>query len=59
MSASNGELIVNGQQRDLIVQAAMAYDETQKRIASLEDQLRRALLSWKLRTLRLTISIFC
>jgi hypothetical protein len=42
MSASNGELIVNGQQRDLIVQAAMAYDETQKRIASLEDQLRRA-----------------
>ena len=59
MSASNGELIVNGQQRDLIVQAAMAYDETQKRIASLDDQLRRALLSWKLRTLRLTISIFC
>ena len=42
MSASNGELIVNGQQRDLIVQAAMAYDETQKRIASLEDQLKRA-----------------
>ena len=42
MSASNGELIVNGQQRDLIVQAAMAYDETQKRIAGLEDQLKRA-----------------
>ena|SRR5215469_13389270 len=42
MSASNGELIVGGQQRDLMVQAAMAYDETQKRIANLEDQLKRA-----------------
>src|SRR5262249_55203588 len=42
MSASNGELIVNGQQRDLMIQAAMAYDETQKRIAGLEDQLKRA-----------------
>ena len=34
MSASNGELIVSGQQRDLMIQAAMAYDETQKRITS-------------------------
>ena len=42
MSTSNGGLVVNGQQRDLIIQAAVAYDETQKRIASLEDQLNRA-----------------
>jgi hypothetical protein len=42
MSASNGEAKVSGQQRDLMIQAAMAYDETQKRIASLEDQLNRA-----------------
>ena len=34
MSASNGELLVSGQQRDLMIQAAIAYDETQKRIAS-------------------------
>jgi predicted nucleic acid-binding Zn-ribbon protein len=43
MSASNGEVKVSGQQRDLMIQAAMAYDETQKRIASLEDQLNRAI----------------
>jgi hypothetical protein len=42
MSASNGELPVSDQQRDLMMQAAVAYDETQKRIASLEDQLNRA-----------------
>ena len=42
MSASNGGLPVSGQQRDLMMQAAVAYDETQKRIASLEDQLNRA-----------------
>jgi hypothetical protein len=42
MSASNGGLVVNGQQRDLIIQAAVAYDETQKRITNLEDQLKRA-----------------
>ena len=42
MSASNGGLTVSGQQRDLMIQAAVAYDETQKRIASLEDQLNRA-----------------
>jgi chromosome segregation ATPase len=42
MSASNGGLTVNGQQRDVMIQAAAAYDETQKRIASLEDQLNRA-----------------
>jgi len=42
MSASNGELVANGQQRDLIIQAAVAYDETQKRITNLEDQLKRA-----------------
>src|SRR5690242_20991910 len=42
MSASNGELVVNGQQRDLIIQAAVAYDETQKRITNLEDQLKLA-----------------
>ena len=42
MSASNGGLIVNGQERDLMMQAAMAYDETQKRIANLENQLNRA-----------------
>ena len=42
MSASNGGLVVNGEQRDLIIQAAVAYDETQKRITNLEDQLKRA-----------------
>jgi hypothetical protein len=42
MGTSNGELPVSGQQRDLVMQAAAAYDETQKRIASLEDQLNRA-----------------
>lgn len=42
MSASNGGLTVKGEQRDLMIQAAMAYDETQKRIASLENQLHRA-----------------
>jgi hypothetical protein len=42
MSASNGGLPVSGQQRDLIMQAAVAYDETQKRIANLEDKLNRA-----------------
>jgi len=42
MSASNGGLIVNGQERDLMMQAAMAYDETQKRISNLENQLNRA-----------------
>jgi hypothetical protein len=42
MSASNGGLVVNGEQRDLIIQAAVAYDETQKRITVLEDQLKRA-----------------
>jgi hypothetical protein len=42
MTASNGGLKVNAQRRDLIIEAAMAYDETQKRIASLEDKLNRA-----------------
>jgi chromosome segregation ATPase len=43
MSASNGGLVVNGQPRDLTIQAAaMAYDETQRRIVGLEDQLNRA-----------------
>jgi hypothetical protein len=42
MSASNGELTISGQQRDLVIQAAMTYDEMQKRIASLENQLHRA-----------------
>src|SRR6516165_5843413 len=42
MSASNGGLVAKGQQRDLIIQAAVAYDETQKRITNLEDQLKRA-----------------
>jgi hypothetical protein len=43
VSASNGGLPVSGQQRDLIIQAAVAYDETQKHIANLEDQLNRAI----------------
>ena len=38
MSASNGGLTISGQQRDLVIQAAMTYDEMQKRIASLENQ---------------------
>ena len=42
MSASNGELTISGQQRDLVIQAAMTYDEMQKRIAILENQLHRA-----------------
>ena len=42
MSTANGGLPVGGRQRDLMMQAAVAYDETQKRIASLEDQLNRA-----------------
>jgi len=42
MSASNGGLTISGQQRDLVIQAAMTYDEMQKRIASLENHLHRA-----------------
>jgi hypothetical protein len=42
MSALNGGVAVNGHQRDLMIEAAMAYDETQKRIANLEDQVKRA-----------------
>lgn len=42
MSALNGGVAVKDHQRDLMIEAAMAYDETQKRIASLEDQVKRA-----------------
>ena len=42
MSASNGGLTSSGQQRDLVIQAATTYDEMQKRIAMLENQLHRA-----------------
>ena len=50
MTASNGSLIgtsnkgltANDHQRDLMIEAAVAYDETQKRIASLEHKLSRA-----------------
>src|SRR5689334_5273967 len=42
MSALNGRVAVNNHQRDLMIEAAVAYDETQKRIASLEDQVKRA-----------------
>ena len=42
MSASNGELTISGQQRDLVIQAATTYDEMQKSIAILENQLHRA-----------------
>ena len=42
MSASSNGLTNSGQQRDLVIQAAMTYDEMQKRIASLENQLHRA-----------------
>ncbi len=42
MSALNGGVAVNGHQRDLMIEAALAYDETQKRIATLEDQVKRA-----------------
>jgi hypothetical protein len=59
MSASNGELKANGYRRDLMIQAAIAYDETQKRIASLEDQINRACAALEARTLRSTISIYC
>lgn len=42
MSASNGKLTVNGQQRELMMQAAITYDETQNRIADLENKLSHA-----------------
>jgi chromosome segregation ATPase len=42
MSTSSNGLTVSGQQRDLVIQAAMTYDEMQKRIAILENQLHRA-----------------
>lgn len=42
MSASNGGLTISGQQRDLVIQAATTYDEMQKSIAILENQLHRA-----------------
>src|SRR5215468_553034 len=42
MSESNRGLTVSGQQRDLVIQAAMTYDEMQKQIARLENQLHRA-----------------
>jgi hypothetical protein len=32
MSASSNGLTISGQQRDLVIQAAMTYDEMQKRI---------------------------
>ena len=41
--SSNGGLTVTGQKRDLMIQAAMAYDETQKHIADLENKLNLAL----------------
>jgi len=37
MSESNRGLTVSGQQRDLVIQAAMTYDEMQKQIARLEN----------------------
>jgi hypothetical protein len=40
--SSNGGLTVTGQKRDLMIQAAMAYDETQKHIADLENKLNLA-----------------
>jgi 2C-methyl-D-erythritol 2,4-cyclodiphosphate synthase len=43
MSASNDRLVVNGQERDLILQAAVAYDETQKQSTNLEDRVKRAI----------------
>ena len=39
---SNGGLAVTGQKRDLMIQAAMAYDETQKHIADLQNKLNLA-----------------
>src|SRR5215471_5386491 len=42
MSESNRGLTGSGQQRDLVIQAAMTYDEMQKQIARLENQLHRA-----------------
>jgi hypothetical protein len=53
MSASNGGLTVNCQQRDLMIQAAVAYDETQKRIASLENQLNRAVAALEAKNLEI------
>jgi hypothetical protein len=48
MSASNGELTTSGQQRDLVIQAAVTYDEMQKRITILENQLHRAVRATRL-----------
>ena len=59
MSGANGRLVVNGEQRELIIQAAVAYDETQKQINNLEDQLGGRLPPWKQRNSRLIISICC
>jgi hypothetical protein len=53
MSASNGGPIADGQQRDVMIQAAVAYDETQKRIASLEDQLNRAVAALEAKNLEI------
>src|SRR5215467_13939167 len=49
MSESNGGLTVSGQKRDLVIQAAMTYDEMQKRIASQENQLHRAVAALEAR----------
>lgn len=53
MSASNGGITVNGHQRDLMIEAAMAYDETQKRITNLEDQLKRAVAALEAKKLEI------
>src|SRR5215469_2489982 len=49
----NGQQPVNGQQRDVIIQAAMAYDEAQKRIASLEEKLNRAVAALEAKNLEI------
>jgi hypothetical protein len=53
MSESNGGLSVKDQRRDLMIQAAVAYDETQMRIASLEDQLNRAVAALEAKKLEI------
>jgi hypothetical protein len=53
MNESNGGLSVKDQRRDLMIQAAVAYDETQMRIASLEGQLNRAVAALEAKKLEI------
>jgi hypothetical protein len=59
MSASNGGLPVSSQQRDLMVQAAVAYDERKSASPVWRTNSIGPLPPWKQRTSRSRISISC